>query len=432
MIPKLITAGSFDFSGPSVQIVPVSSRGTDYGYMQKHASEGVFNELLKSLKPKAKQSIIHVIAVGDEETYGPNRNGDAFNKADNVKNHTSFKDIGHVFKNHKNNDPEKACGEVVATGYNDIMSRIELLLGLDNDKCSSELSKLDSGGDIPVSMGSMQDYDECSICKHKAPTADKHCSHIKQMLGSVLGDGRKVYMKNPNPKYFDISLVFKPADRIAYTLKKVALGMEDHQPGGHELAESVGLMPWSSPKVATIKALASIYKEIPATAKKLTDTDSVRADTMCELKKKAAAYGLPQVLGYLHKQAWMLNAHDFASLIGHPDPQSMKVAMASRHASPTEMHGELPSLQVPSIQEDIHLSKAASYDLENATSMFPKQANARVIRNSIAPRPLQKVAADSDPVAVEGFAALYECYKVALAHQFNDHVGVLRSTASTF
>jgi len=96
----------------------------------------------------------------------------------------------------------------------------------------------------------------------KAPTAADHCGHIKTMLGQLLDDGRKVYMKNPKPKYFDISLVFKPADRIAYTLKKVAAAGHGVI-GGHDLAEIYGLQAvGSDPKYATLKALAAMRKEI--------------------------------------------------------------------------------------------------------------------------------------------------------------------------
>ena len=66
-------------------------------------------------------------------------------------------------------------------------------------------------------------FDICSICGNKAPTRKQYCNHARYMLGKIDPDtGKKVFVTNTMPKFFDISLVLIGADRIAKTLKKVA------------------------------------------------------------------------------------------------------------------------------------------------------------------------------------------------------------------
>lgn len=432
MIPKIIHSNSFDFGDPAVRLVPLHSRGVDAGWMKKHASHGVFHGAMKDLRPEKGRTVIHVIAVGDEEIYGPNRNCDGFSRADNTTAHTSFKELGHVFKHHQNTDPLKAVGDVIQTAHHNQMSRIELLLGLDNEKCSREVQALEKGEDLPVSMGSMQDYDVCSICDNKAPTADKHCDHIKQMLGSVFDDGRKVYMKNPNPKYFDISLVFKPADRIAYTLRKVAAD-NGNVIGGHELAEMFGIRPWYSPKTATLQSLAALYKRTPLELRKVTEPESVGADTMKELKKQAALNGVNHLLAFLHANGWLLCPGDFGELIGHRDRESCEQAVDSYDGIDQLLSddSELTSFDEPAVTAPMSLPPNAVEELNHVTSMDGPELAQRTIRISITKQPKLARCAVQSPEAW-GFSALYNQYKLAFATHHQDRPAVLQALATTF
>lgn len=431
MIPKIIPSDSFDYGDPAVSLVPLHSRGVDDQWMRKHANHGLFHQFLDGLRPQKNKTIIHVIAVGDEEIYGPNRNCDGFSREDNVTAHSSFKDIGHVFKNHQNDDPFKAVGDVMQTAHNNQMSRIELLLALDNAKCYKEVDALESGGDIPVSMGSMQDYDVCSICQHKAPTARDHCNHIKQMLGSVFDDGRRVYMKNPKPKYFDISLVFKPADRIAYTLRKVAAA--HGVVGGHELAEAFGIRPWNSPKTAALRSLAAMVKQVPMSLQKATEPIALKDSTKDELKKQAKVQGIDHLLAFLHANGWLLGPSDFGEIIGHKDPMGCAGAVESAPGIEDLLEDmtEIPSLDAPILPNPITLSPSAIRDLDESASMLPGPANGRVLKVTII-KPATKVAYTLDPNEAAGFALLYKHYKLAFATQHQDRPGVMQALAATF
>lgn len=71
-------------------------------------------------------------------------------------------------------------------------------------------------------------FDRCSVCgaKRKTPGDRNECDHIKYSLGKIAEDGTQIGTYNDEPKWFDISFVGRPADRIAWNLK-VASAMPD-------------------------------------------------------------------------------------------------------------------------------------------------------------------------------------------------------------
>lgn len=65
-------------------------------------------------------------------------------------------------------------------------------------------------------------FDICSICGNETHKGTDYCTHIKYEKRKVYPDGKQAYMINVNPTFFDISIVRRRADRIAYVLNKVA------------------------------------------------------------------------------------------------------------------------------------------------------------------------------------------------------------------
>lgn len=152
---KSILSGSFGFNDPVAQIVPAHSRsGVDPRWLAKRAASSPID--FSGIESKPDETLVHMIAVGDGETYGPNRNGDYFPKAANQKYHRTFLN-GHYFHNHQNHDPALAFGRVAASGYNEPMGRIELVVGLNNQKCAEDLHDLSTNGEFPVSMSCFRD-----------------------------------------------------------------------------------------------------------------------------------------------------------------------------------------------------------------------------------------------------------------------------------
>jgi hypothetical protein len=427
MIPKIISPHSYDFERAQVSILPFHSRGLDDHHFKKVARESgglLFEKELREMKPIPGHTVIHVIAVGDEEAYGENRNYDGFAEEDNKKCHSRFKTHGHVFKDHVNDDPEGKTGDVVATGHNDVMKRIELLAALDNSKNEDEVEELENGGDIPVSMGTLQEHDVCSACGHKAPTSDDHCFHIKNLLGEVLKDGTKVYMKNPNPWYMDLSTVWKPADRIGYTLRKVAL--EGVGVPGYKAAERVGMKKLASEKRAMMRRLAMIEKrldgmaQLPSTAPEDLDPYARKA-----LKTAVAAHGVDHVLDTLHGRGYVLSLTDFADVV-LDRPGLAKHASAAAAQLQGGFTGllrggiELSSLDGKATTTPFELDVDLDTQLRKTGSVRGDEATRRTIRNTIAGPVMSKLASVPhhlpDPTAERGLAELYLHYKVAFAN----------------
>lgn len=232
-----------------------SGRRVDTSRVTKHASEAV--DYIKSVTPEPGKTILLLNAMGAEETYGPNRNGDGFPERP-VPARGKFASAGrrwfiepgqelprhyqtfetnpaHTFQHHANRDPSKASGVVKRAFWNPRMHRVELLVNVDNDKDPEWVKRANDGEFVPVSMGCRIKYDVCARCGNQAPTRADYCDHVKFAMNQVDENGFKDYVHNPSPDFFDISRVFRPADRTGYTLKKVA----DH--GAYEVRLSAAL-----------------------------------------------------------------------------------------------------------------------------------------------------------------------------------------------
>lgn len=258
---KVITPGSQQFNEAVAQIIKSSSRGlvgNDLGNFVKRAGHRFADEM-KHLTLKPGDVPVHLIAIGSTEFYGSNRNGDGFKEATCRNYHDTFVKKARFYRNHVNKDPDKSYGYVKYSMYNEPMHRIELLAVLNGTKeaaernggyvADEELEKLARGDDIGVSMACTVPFDVCAGCGNKARTRDEYCTGtdegghckrggVKNRMGMVHDDGFVNHVDNPNPCFFDISRVWRPADRIAYVLGKAA----SSQPmGGAAIAEEMGL-----------------------------------------------------------------------------------------------------------------------------------------------------------------------------------------------
>jgi len=225
----------FNTGEATVQPVMMWANGKPcYEGISKHASVGA--EFFKTIQPVPGHSFVYVIALGSWETYGENRNGDAFperafmasadppwiSEKDVLPLHyKTFEQFGHNYRHHVNKDPKKAVGRVVKAFWNALMHRVELLIDLEDAKAPDLAKRIEAREFPPVSMGTRVKYDVCSICGNRAPTRAHYCDHLKFNMKQVIND-RKVCALNPSPRFFDISWVYRPADATAFMMKKVA------------------------------------------------------------------------------------------------------------------------------------------------------------------------------------------------------------------
>lgn len=172
---KIITLDDYFPTGEQT-VQPVLSWGMghshqDFSRLTKTASEAL--DYIKNVKPENGKTHLLLLALGGEETYGPNRNGDGFperpvaarNKSvgrpywvkpgeELTKHYQSFEtNPAHVFKHHSNQDPSKASGIVKKAFWNPRMHRVELLVVIDNEKDAEWVQRVNDGEHVPVSMG---------------------------------------------------------------------------------------------------------------------------------------------------------------------------------------------------------------------------------------------------------------------------------------
>jgi hypothetical protein len=351
---KVITSDSFDFGTPVARLMDVHSRGVDRSWMQKRAA--LFTPKMAELRPEPGHSLIHLISLGAMEMFGNNRNGDGFNEkqarftipfpkpgqpgyydmVDGLigRHDSTFMKHGHVYKHHKNDDPAKSIGQIKAAAYNKDMHRGELVIKVPHDKeWEGDLQKLASGKDIPFSMAAKVPYDICSICGNKAKHRGEYCEHLRDHMTSIIKSGHQVFAINDQPTFFDISKVVRPADRIAWSLQKVASVLE-RPIGGAELAEELGVSApvellgvsskYAAVKLSAAKKLAEIEKKIEAVAagadnKHLANklalgccTKNIPSKAMEELKSHKTAHALSA----LGSAKIPLSVMDFLTLTG--------------------------------------------------------------------------------------------------------------------
>ena len=271
----------FPTGEPTVQTVLTwnNGRSVDTSRITKYASAAL--DYIKAVAPEPGKTQLLLNAMGAEETYGPNRNGDGFPEfpvpargkiasvdrrwfvppgEELTEHYASFeKNPAHAFKHHANRDPSKASGVVKKAFWNPRMHRVELLVSVDNDKDPEWVKRASDGEFVPVSMGCRIKRDVCARCGNEAPTRADYCDHVKFAMNVVDENGFKDYVHNPSPDFFDISRVFRPADRTGYTLKKVAYVHEVRLSADlGEIAERLAL------KSSAVQKLSDIDKVIRA------------------------------------------------------------------------------------------------------------------------------------------------------------------------
>jgi hypothetical protein len=265
-------------------VVPLFHSKTE-GYFEKVASPSLLPEVVKyieTLRPSNDACYNLVNALGAGEYFGANVNGDHFPEAALIHRPDEWtgnplvdkirsKDwaygfptfyYAHPYAHHRNKDATRAFGEVELAAWNNQMKRVELVTRVDKDKCHkfggvAVWDKLKAGMYPDTSMGAKVPFDTCSICldwklyreaqatfdpkRHKSPgeailqfhrtrkpirglsiTRKDYCAHASKLMNKILPDGRKVFVFNDFPKFFDISFVFIGADKTSKSMMKIA------------------------------------------------------------------------------------------------------------------------------------------------------------------------------------------------------------------
>jgi len=320
MDKRILLEDRFPTGEPTLLVVAHDHHGRWYTESAaKYASEGVSTALaspafayVKTLTPRPGHTIVLVNALGAFEAYDDNRNGDAFpaqpyrvgqratcghaecqkpldgwiNPDEVLTRHYQTFDTGKVFKHHLNTDADPAYGKVIKSFWHDRMKRVELLLDIENALAPDVVQRVEANESVPVSMGTRVRWDVCSICGHRAPTRKQYCEHLLLAMRRIHSDGRRICALNPSCRFFDISIVRRPADRQGFLWKKVAAS-GNLWAMGVELEDK--LAAWAA-KRADVAKLSDIQKVITGVTagKPRTFADKFRAGVLPGVRKDFA------------------------------------------------------------------------------------------------------------------------------------------------
>ena len=298
----------------------------------KSASDVISRLDLQEHMPPDDQFGVHLITMGAEETFGPNRNGDSASQHSLDRHHGTFEKFGCVFREHKNRCPVKqGFGTVRLARVNPRMHRGELIAWIEKDKAPDMYKKAKAGEELSWSMSMRLPHDECSCCRKKSKRTTDYCDHLrKNMLQFVPGFEKYAYARNEDDvKFFDISEVKRRADRIAtylsYTfhdgdeMSKAAAS--DAIITGAQWAElqfgatrGVPFSAWEDATLEKLAAAAEFVKQSDATTRAVLSKVAPQ-DLSSDQIEVLAAPDFRNVGGELAKKAMILNFYTFAALV---------------------------------------------------------------------------------------------------------------------
>jgi hypothetical protein len=211
---------SFDHFDNAITLIGVEGGFTKSAAVDEQVKHFLDQYLRANKKPN--HFYLHVNALGAGEYYGANRNGDFFPEENLLRYYKTF-ESGHLFRHHQNRNPDIATGKVLGSFYNERMHRVELIVEVPRE-LGSDIENRVQADDMPwTSMATKTPYDTCSICGNQASSRMEYCDHLSNHMNELLPDGRRVYANNDGPlRFFDISIVVKPADPTSGVLEKVA------------------------------------------------------------------------------------------------------------------------------------------------------------------------------------------------------------------
>jgi hypothetical protein len=189
-------------------------------HIKEASSNAMTREMLEEHKPDDKHFLMHVVALGDYERFGYNKNGDAWTKDACNKYHDTFVTHGHFFREHKNRDPKYKIGDIKASCYNPEMGRVELAVWGDKELAEEEYEMSKQGNVLKFSMSCRVPYDRSSITGKIAKTPEEYDDYCKYRMGQYIEEHEKfACVFNDEPTFFDISKVKNPADITAHYLE---------------------------------------------------------------------------------------------------------------------------------------------------------------------------------------------------------------------
>lgn len=365
------------------------------GGLTKEAAAAEIDDFVKAIKPREGFFYLHINAMGAGEWYGSNRNGDYFPESQLIKWHKTFETSpAHVFRHHVNKDPAIAIGKVIFSYYNPRMHRVELVAEVDKTKASAEYSRI-MAGDFPMtSMACHTPFDVCSVCGNKATSRSMYCEHLNNHLNELLPDGRKVMSLNVGPlKFFDISIVIRPADVTSSVLQKVASDVSAI--GSVEQAEMDGVQFEGRVKTASLKKIAvEKVADLIKTIEGETVAGAENLDTILDRVVDPDMDIIPVLCQYSVEDL----ANAFAELGISPSLEFLATLLVSKGAGHEHSHLGVEAIKIllemgPEALTQEHFILVPQVEEKEANPLLVKLLTKFIEGSSLAPSVVEKRAA---------------------------------------
>ena len=405
MIPKIIELEDRFPSTGEPTLMVVQQRGHSGWLTEKRAlasSASPALEYIQNVAPKEGSSIVLVNALGAFETYDDNRNGDGFPEltynvgkmatcghkecqtpngwiaSDEVltRHFETFEKFGGIYEHHVNKDPSKSLGKILKAFWNSRMHRVELLLELINERKPELILRINDGDFPAVSMGCHVRWDVCSVCGHRAPTRKEYCDHLRFEMRKIdPRTGVRYCALNPSPRFFDISMVIRPADTTGFMMKKVAEQGRKWWPGA-DLGAKVAAF---NTKQARVRKLSEMQKDLigDVMGARITEEGILiknyrksMIDKGCCDKPdagpteitKMSGYTLPEVLSTLAAKSAALSTGELATLFLRKCGYDASPLMLDKIAALSPVVNEIFA-QYPDLFEKVSSAVAVRADL---------------------------------------------------------------------
>ena len=301
--------------------------------MTKSASDAISKKDMQEFMPPDSHFGVHLITMGEEETFGANRNGDSASSNSLGTYHPTFEKFGCVFREHKNKcQKTQGVGQVKLARMNPRMHRGELIVWVDKDKAPDMYKAAKADEELSWSMSMKLPHDECSCCKRKSKRTTDYCSHLKSAMLKYVPEFKKfAYARNEDDvKFFDISEVKRRADRIATYLgysfndkdgmAKAAAEAGDLIITGAEWARFHGhvspaaFTPWEELTLQKLAAAANFVRHADIETQRVLFAGMPQTLTHAQVETLAGP-DFRSVGGELAKRAMILDFPSFASLV---------------------------------------------------------------------------------------------------------------------
>lgn len=257
-----------------------------------------------------------------------------------------------------------------------------------------------------------------------AVTKADYCEHMRTQRGKVLRDGRKVFVYNDFPRFFDISFVWIGADRTARVMWHLAGDNPLHQP-----APSIDEMVRRT-FGSFFGKVAEMEKEIPDGIVEAVhlDADNARPLPIDQLEQLSMEHGPKSVLSTLSGLGIVPKPREFQTIVLariEGGPLLRRFLDQKNTVFDTSAEGLDPGANVDADAFSDDLAQLFSHHMKER-SCFAPFLNARMLR----PRP--KVAA-TQPVAtradvLDKIAAQYNSYRLSVLEQAPDLFPKVAST----